>query len=134
MSLRMFHLVFIGVTVVLAAFVAAWAVQEAVREFDCRRCGKRVCVCRRCDRGQVYCASDCASQSRTMSLRAARERYQKSRRGAHLHADRQRRYRARRALRRRTSTKIVTDQGSAAARVVGTVPALADVHLPAAVV
>ena len=28
MSLRMFHLVFIGVSVILAAFVAAWAVQE----------------------------------------------------------------------------------------------------------
>jgi predicted Co/Zn/Cd cation transporter (cation efflux family) len=28
MSLRRFHMVFIGVTVVLAAFVAAWAVQE----------------------------------------------------------------------------------------------------------
>ena len=28
MSLRMFHLVFIGVTVLLAAFVAAWAVQQ----------------------------------------------------------------------------------------------------------
>jgi hypothetical protein len=28
MSLRVFHLVFIGVSVILAAFVAAWAVQE----------------------------------------------------------------------------------------------------------
>jgi hypothetical protein len=28
MSLRMFHLVFIGVSVVLAAFVAAWAAQQ----------------------------------------------------------------------------------------------------------
>jgi len=28
MSLRMFHLVFIGVSVMLAAFVAAWAVQQ----------------------------------------------------------------------------------------------------------
>lgn len=28
MSLRAFHLVFIGVSVVLAAFVAAWAVQQ----------------------------------------------------------------------------------------------------------
>jgi hypothetical protein len=28
MSLRMFHMVFIGVSVVLAAFVAAWAVQQ----------------------------------------------------------------------------------------------------------
>jgi hypothetical protein len=28
MSLRAFHLVFIGVTVVLAAFIAAWAVQQ----------------------------------------------------------------------------------------------------------
>jgi hypothetical protein len=28
MSLRKFHLVFIGVSVVLAAFIAAWAVQQ----------------------------------------------------------------------------------------------------------
>ena len=28
MSLRMFHMVFIGVTVVLAAFVAAWGAQQ----------------------------------------------------------------------------------------------------------
>ena len=28
MSLRMFHIVFIGVTVALAAFVAAWALHE----------------------------------------------------------------------------------------------------------
>ena len=28
MSLRTFHMVFIGVTVMLAAFVAAWAVQQ----------------------------------------------------------------------------------------------------------
>ena len=28
MSLRTFHMVFIGVSVVLAAFVAAWAVQQ----------------------------------------------------------------------------------------------------------
>jgi hypothetical protein len=28
MSLRTFHLVFVGVSVVLAAFVAAWAVQQ----------------------------------------------------------------------------------------------------------
>jgi hypothetical protein len=28
MSLRMFHMVFIGVSVVLAAFVAAWAAQQ----------------------------------------------------------------------------------------------------------
>ena len=35
MSLRMFHMVFIGVSVVLAAFVAAWAVQQyqAVQAF-----------------------------------------------------------------------------------------------------
>ncbi|MCU1381932.1 MAG: hypothetical protein JWL71_629 [Acidobacteria bacterium] len=28
MSLRMFHMVFIAVSVILAAFVAAWAVQQ----------------------------------------------------------------------------------------------------------
>ena len=41
MSLRMFHLVFIGVSVVLAAFVAAWAVQQyqAAQAVELRRRG-----------------------------------------------------------------------------------------------
>ena len=94
---------------------------DGVREFDCRRCSRSVRVCRPCDRGQVYCAAGCARSSRHGCLRAARRRYQQSRRGAHLHAARQRRYRARCALRRRTNAKIVTDHTSAAARTVGTV-------------
>ena len=107
---------------------AALALQEAVREFDCRRCGKRVCVCRPCDRGQEYCGENCAELSRQAYLRVARARYQRTRRGAHLHADRQRRYRARGGLRRRTK-KMVTDHGSVVARSVGTVVAGCAVRL-----
>ena len=95
--------------------------QEAVREFDCRRCGRRTCVCRPCERGQEYCGEDCAELSRQAYLRVARARYQKTRRGAHLHADRQRRYRSRRASPPGTTAKIVTDHGSAAALLIGTV-------------
>jgi hypothetical protein len=108
-----------------ARWEGACCVQEAVREFDCRRCGRRTCVCRRCDRGQAYCGEDCAELSRQVYSRAARARYQNTRRGAHLHADRQRQrqYRARGGPWRRTKAKIVTDLGSVAARDVGTVVA-----------
>ena len=92
--------------------------REAVREFDCRRCGRRTCVCRPCDRGQEYCGEDCAELSRQAYLRVARARYQKTRRGAHLHAARQRRYRS-----RRRNKKMVTDHSSAAALAAGTVVA-----------
>jgi hypothetical protein len=104
-----------------ARWEGAWAVQDAVREFDCRRCGRRTCVCRPCDRGQEYCGENCAELSRQGYLRVARARYQKTRRGAHLHAARQRRYRARCAASAGARAKIVTDLGSAAACLVGTV-------------
>ena len=77
---------------------------ESARMFLCARCHVQVLVCRRCDRGQIYCEGDCAIQSRRQAQRAAARRYQCSRAGRFAHADRARRYRARR--------KIVTHQGS----------------------
>ena len=46
------------------------AVPEAShRLYNCRRCGEQVQVCRGCDRGNIYCAGECAGLSRRESLR-----------------------------------------------------------------
>jgi hypothetical protein len=106
--------------------------QPSYRLYCCGRCGVLVCLCRRCDRGQIYCAGECARISRRESRRSAGRRYQRSRRGAQHHAARQRRYRLRRACQ-----KIVTHRGSVAKSVGCTValnvPAMPDcVSMPAA--
>ena len=67
------------------------------RLFACRGCGCDVIVCRRCDRGQVYCAGDCSAQARRQTLRRAGRRWQRTRRGRLTHAAATARYRARRA-------------------------------------
>jgi hypothetical protein len=74
------------------------------RMFLCARCRVQVLICRRCDRGQIYCGSGCAGHAREAAQRAAGQRYQTSRPGRFAHAARARRYRARQ--------KIVTHQGS----------------------
>jgi hypothetical protein len=75
------------------------------RLFLCRRCRCQVIICRRCDRGQIYCAGVCARQARRQSLRDAGRRYGRSLGGRQNHADRAHRYRARQRER-------VTHQGS----------------------
>jgi hypothetical protein len=76
--------------------------------YQCARCREQVVVCRRCDRGQIYCPSGCAALARRERQRAAGARYQSSRRGRFGHAERSRRYR------RRVRGEIVTHQGSVA--------------------
>ena len=78
------------------------------RMYLCARCREQVVVCRRCDRGQVYCPSGCAALARRERQRAAAARYQSSRRGRFGHAERSSRYR------RRVRGEIVTHQGSVA--------------------
>ena len=78
--------------------------ENTARLFNCARCPCQVMICSRCDRGNIYCHPRCAQQARRESLRAAGQRYQRSRRGRFTHAERQRRYRAHR--------KKVTHQGS----------------------
>ena len=75
------------------------------RLFVCARCRAQVIVCRRCDRGQIYCDGDCSMASRQASMRVAGQRYQRSRHGRFAHAERMRRYRSRQNK--------VTHQGSA---------------------
>ena len=65
------------------------------RLFVCARCRAQVIVCRRCDRGQIYCDGDCSRASRQASLHEAAQRYQRSRHGRFAHAERMRRYRSR---------------------------------------
>jgi len=76
------------------------------RLFVCVCCRAQVVICSHCDRGQIYCAADCAQAARSDSIREAGQRYQTSRRGRLKHAERNRRYRA--------GLKIVTHQGSLA--------------------
>ncbi|MDS4055720.1 hypothetical protein, partial [Accumulibacter sp.] len=74
------------------------------RLFLCHGCRTQVVVCRRCDRGQIYCAAGCAQAARRACVQEAGRRYQKSRRGRLKHAERNRRYRLRQ--------QNVTHQGS----------------------
>jgi hypothetical protein len=57
-------------------------------------CRDQVLICSNCDRGHICCA-DCAPRARRRSLHKAGRRYQASGRGRIKHAERSRRYRAR---------------------------------------
>ena len=57
---------------------------------------RQVLICSGCDGGQQYCGAGCSDLARRESMRAARRRYQHSRRARHCHGERQRRYRRRR--------------------------------------
>ena len=83
------------------------------RLYSCARCRRQVVICRRCDRGNVYCFAGCARLARRDSIRRAARRYQKNEFGARNHARRQRHYRARRekvthhgSVRRRAALRI----------------------------
>lgn len=80
--------------------------EESYRRYHCRRCGIAVSICNQCDHGNLYCAGECAVRQRHESRRRAGARYQRTRRGAGLHAARQQAWRQRRAQK-------VTHQGCA---------------------
>jgi len=79
-------------------------IELTCRLFLCARCRKQVLICRRCDRGQLYCADGCAKIARSQSVREAGRRYQQSRQGRFKQAERLRRFRRRK--------QNVTHQGS----------------------
>ena len=56
--------------------------EKTYRLYSCGRCANQVRICRDCDRGNLYCAGECAFIRRCESLRRAAERYQSSYRGA----------------------------------------------------
>ena len=75
------------------------------RLYNCARCHRQVIICRRCDRGNIYCAHGCAHSARRENLRRARQKYQCTRTGRLANARRQQRYRDRQRQK-------VTHQGS----------------------
>lgn len=81
---------------------------SSFRLYHCARCHKQVIICRRCDYGRVYCGDNGSKPARAQSRKRAAMRYQRSRRGRHANAERQRRFRAR----KRQVVKKVTHQGS----------------------
>jgi len=74
---------------------AAQGEAASARLFLCAGCRTQVVVCSCCDRGQAYCAGDCARLARQTTLRRAGRRYQNAPIGRRRHAARQHRYRAR---------------------------------------
>ena len=82
--------------------------EQTGRLFLCARCQAQVLVCSQCDRGQRYCAAECAEITRLNRQREAGKRYQQSRAGRHKHAARMHQWRKRRAA----SAKIVTHHSS----------------------
>ena len=73
--------------------------EESYRLYSCGRCARQVRICRDCDRGNRYCAGECAAVRRRESLQRAGARYQCSHRGASRHAARQSAWRQRRPSR-----------------------------------
>ena len=69
-----------------------------MRSLECAEpsCGRRLLLCASCYRGHRYCSRRCSTAARTRSNRVSRRRHQRSCEGRRDHADRQRRYRARR--------------------------------------
>lgn len=86
------------------------ASEKSYRLYSCGRCAQQVRICRDCDRGNRYCAGECAQTARHESLRRAGDCYQLSYRGACKHAARQSAWRLR-------HTQKVTHQGSQASAV-----------------
>ena len=77
----------------------------SARLYHCTRCHCQVFICRRCDRGNVYCAGGCAEHARKASLHRAGSRYRCTRQGRLTNASRQQRFRDRQQQK-------VTHQGS----------------------
>ena len=71
--------------------------EDSHRRFYCAKCHSAVVLCRRCDRGQRYCGAQCSTAARRESLRRAGRRYLQTVRGRQASAERQRRFRMRRA-------------------------------------
>ena len=81
----------------------------SARFFLCARCRSQVNICQSCDTGQQYCVGECSARSRRERQLEANRRYGRTRRARVLNAERQARYRLRRATHK--SIK-VTDQAS----------------------
>jgi hypothetical protein len=78
-----------------------WAVDPpstTLRLARCPRCETLFAICRRCDRGHVYCSPRCSAEARSESRRRARRRHRQSPEGRLDHHDRERERRRRQRM------------------------------------
>lgn len=68
--------------------------EHSSRLFSCLLCHAQVVICSYCDRGNIYCSTECSQAARLQSCRLAEQRYQHTPGGRMKHALRQRRYRS----------------------------------------
>jgi hypothetical protein len=68
---------------------------RSARIYSCARCNCIVIICSQCDRGNIYCAGECAAQARQEKQAKAQKSYQSTPEGRRLHALHQRAYRQR---------------------------------------
>ncbi len=78
-------------------------------EIECRWCGNRFYVCRRCWRGQVYCGEECRKTAKLHAHREAQRRYRQTGRGRRAHREAEKR---RRVGLSKESKEIVDDTGT----------------------
>ena len=69
---------------------------EGLRQVACAGCRSIFFICRRCDRGQIYCGIGCRVRGRRQAQARANARHQASDEGRADHRDRQRAYMSRR--------------------------------------
>ena len=78
-------------------------------EIECRWCGTRFCLCRRCWRGQVYCCEKCRKTAKRQAHQEAQRRYRRTERGRKAHREAEKR---RRVGLCKESQEIVDDTGT----------------------
>lgn len=78
---------------------------RSARLYNCARCGCQVIICSHCDRGNIYCAGDCARLSRQEKVKATQKRYEQTQKAKIAKSKRQYNYRQRQKDK-------ATDQGS----------------------
>ena len=66
--------------------------KQIARVLECHRCGTRVWICKRCDRGQRYCSRKCSQEARRESVREAGRRFRRTAAGRKGNARRQQRH------------------------------------------
>jgi hypothetical protein len=71
---------------------------DTARRYHCARCHQPVVICRRCDRGNIYCFDGCAQAAQKERCKRNAKRYRDSTKGRRSTAARQRRNRLRQAM------------------------------------
>jgi hypothetical protein len=99
---------------------------ETFRLLLCAHCRQQIRLCQQCDPGQRFCSSTCAAAHRRRAQREASRRYQRTFRGARLHAARMQRHRDRKCVGEgKFVTPKVTQQSETQASAWATHPLLA---------